>query len=249
MDLVNTYEHRISTTVDGDHIVVKPGPFTAKSGAADKFLAMPGVVRDDSDEGKAWLAAHPGVLPTDGEGTNMARRERAAAFGADARGDMAKRNREVIGDDAAPGGPASGVVTAGGERPLSPALQTTETEADALRGGVDLSDEPPVGPVGHTAETVGDAMPGSLPEGMPVPPVLSRPVPRLGGVQVEDDHGDDVDELKGEALEEAALALGVDTDSGGSKQDGGLTADETRAAIREKRAEAAALEAGEAPQA
>lgn len=236
MELVNTYEHRISVSVGGEHVVHRPGPFEADGKAADKFLAMPGIVRADSDEADAWRAAHPDEFPSAETGSNIDRRSRAAAFGADTRADLAKLNRTVIGDDAAPEGPAAGVVTAGGDRPLSPTLTTTETPADALRGGVDLSGEPPVGVVGQTAATVADAMPGSLPDGLPAPPVLSQPVPSRTGVAeaaAGGEGGDEFSELKGDDLDKAVAAhndaLPDDSDE---RIPASAKADEKRAALR-----------------
>lgn len=51
--------------------------------------------------------------------------------------------------------------------------------------------------------------------------------------EIEGEQTSDVDELTGDALAERAEAAGVDTSTGGSRTDGGLTADETRAAIKE----------------
>jgi hypothetical protein len=222
MDLVNTLDHRISVTIgkgkDKEHVVRRPGPFSVDGEAADKFRKLPGVYPADSDEGQAWLEAH-GTAELSQEGSQLDRRARAAAFGAGARAEMAKQNRTLIGDDAAPAGPASGVVTAGGDRPIDPSLTTTETEADALRHGIDLSDEPPVGYVGPTGETLADITPGSAPGSSEqamadaaVPGdggLADTPIPTRSGVQRPSESAEgepEPGELKGEALEEAVRA-------------------------------------------
>jgi hypothetical protein len=46
---------------------------------------------------------------------------------------------------------------------------------------------------------------------------------------------DDIDRLSGADLDKAVSDVGIDASKGGSKQDGGLTADEKRAALRAKR--------------
>jgi hypothetical protein len=85
---------------------------------------------------------------------------------------------------------------------------------------------PPEGPGGLRPEHEGmQGVPGS-------PPAASTSAdPALTGTG---DVPSDVDSLKGQALTDAAAAAGIDVTTGGSKRDGGMTADEVRAALRER---------------
>jgi hypothetical protein len=51
----------------------------------------------------------------------------------------------------------------------------------------------------------------------------------------EGNGGDDIDRLSGDALDKAVADAGIDASKGGSRADGGLNADEKRAALRAKR--------------
>jgi hypothetical protein len=221
MDLINTYEHRVSVTVDKAEHVFMPGVLKAESKVADLLLKMSGVLRADSDEGEKWLAENPSVTgPTDGEGRQIAARAAAAGYGVAAQHATALENRTAVGDDLAPGGPAAGVRTAAGNRPLDPSLQTTETEADvAAAGGPDLSGEPDHGPVGPSgAQTITTS---DVPTAAPPAPAVPTPD--------ESPKGDEFDELTGEALDKAAADANIEGRSA-------MSADDKRAALRAQKA-------------
>jgi hypothetical protein len=102
---------------------------------------------------------------------------------------------------------------------------------DAL-GAFEESPDPPEAPAPEgEAERTLPAEPPFVPDDDGAPlggtaSALSAPAPT---------QPDEIDELHGDDLDAAVEAAGIDPSTGGSKQDGGLTADEKRQALKDQR--------------
>lgn len=133
----------------------------------------------------------------------------------------------VVKHELAFGGGRQKVIDAAGEYAKTAAGLLQEADPDTTKGnqGASLLEEPSAIPAPD---------PALLPNGLSEEDDQARAQAVRGRAKSA---GDDISALSGEELDKQVAEAGIDASTGGSKSDGGLTADEKRAALRQARGE------------
>lgn len=226
-------ENTHAVYVDGDNGDVKLAAGQAKdvSGkAADQLKGMRNVRTLTGDEAKAALE-RPAGGSTDGDLSGELGNVVAGAVGELSQLATAAPLRVVVGDDQAPYGPPSGTVsTKGIEAAKDEAHRRQFADGEAI-AKVGEQEQPPHGIVTH--DVVHNAQVDAAESAEDLARMIAQGIGSGLPDEVEDDGGDDVDNLSGEALDAAVSEADI---AGRSS----MSADEKRAALREHRAAAAA---------